>query len=148
MPDPKTVPACEVFDGEEEAEGCDVRVAADVRTHIAPEKFTLFLQLTVDWSEARAARLVETRAMNRLWCTHKERADEDGDGRAACYRLWSTVNEEWCDSCRTRDPHFHAMLELRRQERACFRRLCAFVGRLKLPVPADAVSPSGEKVDQ
>lgn len=99
---------------------------------------TRFQHLAQEWADARRARLVETRAMNKFWCQDRERPEYDtgSDGRAACYRLWATVDDEWCDSCRARDPHFQAMLELRRTERARFRRLCAFVNRLG-PVPCE-----------
>lgn len=100
--------------------------------------------LASEWAKARQARLVETRAMNKHWCQDRARAEWDvGDeGRAPCYRLWADVSDDWCESCKSREPHFQAMKELRREERVAFRRLCAFIGRLKPARTADAVDPS------
>lgn len=95
------------------------------------------LELTQAWALARRALSIERRALAAHRCEFKERGDpETGDGRDACYRLWSDINDEWCAPCRWRQPHFQALLSIRSVERNQFRRLCAFVNR------------TGEKPDQ
>jgi hypothetical protein len=96
-----------------------------------------------EWITARVARLAVYRQMARFRCTAQEPYEwETGsEGRGPCYRMWSHVTEDWCDSCRQREPHFQEMKPLRRVERDAFRRLCALVNRSASAKSVDAVDP-------
>lgn len=78
-----------------------------------------------EWGHARQARLIAKRVRDEFHCTETERGDIDTGypGVPACYRHMALV-DDYCEACKSREPHFQEMLRLKREERAAFRRLC------------------------